>query len=232
MGALVAIGPLGQKIVPVPHGLHQQKRPVEHQGDRGDKDELSGTVGRAGTGGRVIGQNEGQNGDGRKRGQGGGGALEGEDLLPVAPSAKQQAQADDAGQNEHDRGKYRIPGQGRGLFAAGQHERDDQRDFDDGDGHRQHQGAERFAHPMRHHLGMMHPGHHAPEQAEEKQRGKETAETEPGRADQQPSHDRGRHGPFGKRRYGFHAYHLRHGRIFSKTLRLATGDLRLSLLPV
>ena len=55
---------------------------------------------------------------------------------------------------------HRVAGQALSFRAAGNHERNDQRDFDGGYRQRQHQCSVRFADAVGHHLGMMHGGEH------------------------------------------------------------------------
>ena len=76
----------------------------------------------------------------------------------MAEAADQQAQPDDAVADDHHRREDRIARQGRLFRAAGEHDRDDQRDLDHGDGNREHQRAERLAGAVSDDLGVMHRG--------------------------------------------------------------------------
>ena len=77
-------------------------------------------------------------------------------LLAMANAAHQQANADNAVANDHHRGENRVAREA-GFFRTGRkHDRDDQRDLDHGDGHRQDQGAERFADAVRDQFRMLH----------------------------------------------------------------------------
>ena len=79
--------------------------------------------------------------------------------MPQAPD--QQAQTDDAVENDHHGGEYRVARQ-RGRFgAARNHQGDDQRHFDQRDRQGQHQRAIGFADAMRDHFGVMHGGEYA-----------------------------------------------------------------------
>ena len=61
---------------------------------------------------------------------------------------------------DHHRGEDGVAGQRGGLVAAGDHQRDDQRDLDDGDGDGEHERAERLPHPVGDDLGVVHRGQH------------------------------------------------------------------------
>jgi hypothetical protein len=89
-----------------------------------------------------------------------------EALLVVVQRPHQHADADDAGGDQHHRGIDGVARQGRLVAAAagGEHHRQDQRHLDDRDRERQHQRAERLAHPVRDHLGMVHGRRHRPHQ--------------------------------------------------------------------
>jgi hypothetical protein len=77
-------------------------------------------------------------------------------LFVMAQAAQQQADADHAVADDHDRRENRVACQKGSVGSARQHHREDQRHFDDRDGQRKHQRAEWFADPVRNHLGVMH----------------------------------------------------------------------------
>ena len=127
-----------------------------------------------------------------------------EALLVVARAAHQQAQPDDAIEDQHHGGKHRVARQCPGLEAAGQHQRDDQRNLDHGDRQRQDQRAEGFAHAVRDHLGMMHGGQHAANQARGQQDRVPAASPQQGARQDQPASDGGGQGPGREEAGSFH----------------------------
>ena len=83
-----------------------------------------------------------------------------EHLLAVPEPAQQEAEPDDSVAHDHDRGEYRIARQRRLGVAEGEHQRDDQRDFDHRDRNREHQRAIRLADAVRDDFGVMDGGEH------------------------------------------------------------------------
>ena len=142
---------------------------------------------RSGPAGGVVGQHQGEHHDDRQRRQARRHALHPETLFVVAAPACQQAQADDAVEDDHDRGEYGVPGEGAGGLAAGEHHRDDQRDLDDRHRQREDQRAERFAYPVGDDLGVVDGRDDAATQADDKQR------HEAGRRWHQPGQDEHEH---------------------------------------
>ena len=69
-------------------------------------------------------------------------------------------QADDPVARDDHRGEHRVPRQRFRLPAASEHQRDDQRHFDDRHRHGKHERAVRLAYPMRDHLRVMHGSEH------------------------------------------------------------------------
>jgi len=92
----------------------------------------------------------------------------------VAQPADQQAYADNAVADEHHGGKDRVAREARFLGPRRQHHGDDQRDFDHGHGNRQHERAERLAHPMRDDFRMMDAREHGSGQRDADQREQQT----------------------------------------------------------
>ena len=90
--------------------------------------------------------------------------MEAEALLVVARAAEQQAAPDDAVEDDHHGGEHGVARQRRRFRAAGEHQRNDERDFDDGDRNGQHERAEGLAHAVRDHLGVVHGRQHAADQ--------------------------------------------------------------------
>jgi hypothetical protein len=129
-------------------------------------------------------------------------------LLPMAASADQQTQADDAVEDQHHGGKHRVSRQRAGAGSAGQHQRDDQRHFDHGHRQRQNQRAEGFSHAVRHYFGMVHGRQHAGEQADGHEQRVPAAGAQQAAGQDQPARDRGSEGP------GRDEAHLFHGRWF------------------
>ena len=81
---------------------------------------------------------------------------EGHDV--VVQRADEQAHADDAVADDHHGGEDGVAGQRVGVVPAPQHDRDDQRGLDDGDGQRQDQGPlvpRKLVHRLRIHLAGM-----------------------------------------------------------------------------
>ncbi|PAV92563.1 hypothetical protein WR25_14994 [Diploscapter pachys] len=109
-----------QEIVAVPHRLHQHERAVEDEADHRDEDQLRGGIGRPRRTGRVIGQDQRQDGQRRQRRQRRADPAQREALLAVHHPAGQQAQPDDEGQDDHDRGEHRVARQ-RGHVARSRH---------------------------------------------------------------------------------------------------------------
>ena len=131
------------EIITVAHRLDQ------HEG------ELRRRIGRARRGDGDIGQDHRQR---RQRGQNRqrrAGTRQIEALFRITQPADEQAQANNAVDDDHHRGKYRVTRQCRRLGTPGEHERNDQRDLDGGHRQCQHQCAEGLADTMRDDLGMV-----------------------------------------------------------------------------
>ena len=152
---------VGQKVIAVAHGLHHDKRAVEHQRSNRHKNQLGIVIGGAGRAGGEIGQHQREHQNRHQHNQRGVGRFFAEKLLAVFPAANQQAQAQNAVENQHNRRKNGVAGNIGGILAAGHHQRNNQRHFDNGDGHRQNNRAERFAHFVCHHFGVIHRREHA-----------------------------------------------------------------------
>ena len=122
--------PRRQEVVAVADGLHEDEdAPERERGDAGEG-ELRRRCRRARRAGREARQHERQRRQRDQRGERRGRALEAERLLVVAEAADQQAQADHAVADDHDRREDRVARQRRLVGAAGEHHRDDQRDLD------------------------------------------------------------------------------------------------------
>ena len=148
----------------MPEILHHHETQVWGEGCHGHEDQLwPGEVGPMGTVSEVgLDQREDRHGQqNRQRCEH---PLHDEGLLPVPDAADQQVQPDHCVEDDHDRRKDDIPGQEFRIGAAGEHHRYDQCDFYGRHRQRQQRGSERFAHPMRYGLGMMHSLQHRPKQ--------------------------------------------------------------------
>ena len=77
---------------------------------------------------------------------------------------------------DHHRGEDGVAGEGRRLRAAGDHQRDDQRHLDHGDGDGEHQRPERLTDPVGHHLGVVHGGEHRRGEDQRHERDRQRAE--------------------------------------------------------
>jgi hypothetical protein len=117
----------------------QQQR---HQAGEG---ELEIGVGGARGGGRELRQDQGQRGQRDQHGERRTAAFHAKHGDMVAQRAGEQAEADNAVADDHYGREDGIAGERVLAGAAGKLERDDQRDFDDGDGEGEDQGAEGFA---------------------------------------------------------------------------------------
>ena len=144
-----------QEEVPVPHGLGDHEHRVERE--RGDRDEGQLGAGelRARSRRGEVRQHQAGDGQGDHAGQCGTGSLGVEVGRAELDGAHQQGDAHDAVAGDHHRGEDGVPGEGRGVVAAAEHQGQDQRDLDDRDGDREHQGAERLTHPVGDHLGVV-----------------------------------------------------------------------------
>ena len=91
----------------------------------------------------------------------------------VTRTSDEQAQTDESVADNHDGRENRIARHGSSFRTAGQHDRDDQGNFDDGYGQREHQGAEGFAHSMRHDLGVVHGADHVADESEQAYNGQQ-----------------------------------------------------------
>ncbi len=78
----------------------------------------------------------------------------------AAERAEEQRQADDPVARDHHGGEDRVSGQGLCFATAGDHQRDDERDLDDGDRDSEHERTERLANTVRDDFGVMHSGEH------------------------------------------------------------------------
>ena len=163
VGVLLRTG-LGQEVVAVPDGLDEHEQPVERERGDGGEGQL---------GGRELGP-------GRLVVKVGTTSVSVASVATVAsavalPSAlkvasrgsqraHEQRDADDAVAGDHHGREHGVARERRGLVAAGDHERDDQRHLDHGDRDREHERPERLADPVRHHLGVVDGGQHGPGQ--------------------------------------------------------------------
>ena len=105
-----------------------------------------------------VRQHERQDDERRERGERRARALDIEREHAMAQAAEQQAKPDDAVADDHDGREYGVAGEGARFFAAGEHERDDQRSLDDGDGEREDERAERLADAERNDFRVVHGG--------------------------------------------------------------------------
>ena len=143
-----------QEIVAVTHGLDVEEHAVEHERHGADEAQLDRRVERPGRAGGVGWQDERQ---GRKRHQHdeiGVGARQAKTLLAIAQAAHDQAEPDHAVAYHHDHREHRLARQRRPTLAR-QHDRQDQRHFDHGDGHGQHQRAVGLSRAMGNDIGVM-----------------------------------------------------------------------------
>ncbi|MNM95706.1 hypothetical protein D3C81_1081610 [compost metagenome] len=144
----------------MPHRLHEHEAAVQHERHQPRERQLRRGQHRPRRGAREIGQHHGQHQQRHQHGHRGLGAGRLEFLLPVVQAAHEQAHADDAVADDHHGGEHGVSSQSGLLRPGGQHDRDDQRHLDHRHRNRQHQRAERLAHLVGHHLGMVHRGKH------------------------------------------------------------------------
>ncbi|KAH0439761.1 hypothetical protein KCU90_g3078, partial [Aureobasidium melanogenum] len=169
-GMDVLVGDVGEKVVAMSHGLNEHEHPVQHQRRDAREGQLRRRQQRARAGCRVIRHHQRQYRQGRKHRQRGRGATALKVLLAMPDAAHQQANTHDPIAHDHDRGEHRVACE-TGFFRTGrQHHRNDESNFDHRHGHRQHQGAERFADTMRHHFRMVDRREHGSAQCDADQR--------------------------------------------------------------
>ena len=149
------------KNTAMPDGLSKHKRAVDDQRNRGDEDQLAGRVIGARRRDGVIGEHQREHDNGAKRHQRRTDSVQAESLLIVLECADQQTQADDPIQNDHHGGEYRVARERRSFLAPGEHERDDERHFDQRNRQGQYQGSVGFTYAMRDDIGMMDGGEQA-----------------------------------------------------------------------
>ena len=82
----------------------------------------------------------------------------------VLNAASEQTKADNAVADDHDRCKHRIARQALRPFATGEHHRNDQGNFNNGDRQRQHQRTEGFADAMSNNFGVINGDQHGANQ--------------------------------------------------------------------
>jgi len=155
-----------KEIVAVAHGLDEHEHGPQRERADGGKGQLGRGVGAGRRTGGEGRQHQRQRGHRHQRCQARPGALDAEELLAVAQPAHQHADAHDPVADDHDRRKDRVARQRGFVRATAQHHREDQGHLDDGDRHRQHQGAERLTQAVGHDLGVVHGGDHRADQCQ------------------------------------------------------------------
>lgn len=176
------------EIVAVADSLREQKTGIKQHRKHADEAKLRRRE-RAGIGGSRVGrQNERHDAQRDQHRQIGAGPLADDCLLAMAPAAKRQAHADDAGGGDHHRREHGFARKRR-VVGAVQHDGNDDRHFDCRHGDGQHQRAVRLAHPPGHRLGVVE--HH--ENGGEHDRARQRADKYPGA--QRPFVDRHPAGP-------------------------------------
>ena len=178
--------------------LNKDECAVNHQGHQGDQHQLTRGIIWTRRRQGVVRKYQRQQCNGAECHQRGADAIEAEALLPVHQPADQQAQSDDAIQNDHDGGKYRVARQGCGFCAAREHQGHDERNLDQGHCQCQHQGAIGLANSVRDHLRMVDSGEHARAQAQRHECDQKSPHVKVqyrGEQDQARKHRRG-NGPF------------------------------------
>ena len=154
----------GQEEVAVLHGLGEDEGRVEHQRGHRGEDQLGAGVLQPGLGDGEAGQHQAHGGErdhgGQRRPAAGG--VERHHAVPHR--AQQQRDADDAVEGDHQGREHGVAGVCRGSLAAAEGQHHDQPHLDHRHRDRQHQGPERLAHPVGHHLGVVDRGQHGPDQ--------------------------------------------------------------------
>ena len=146
------------------HRLHEHEGAVEHDGDQRHGGELCRAVGGAGGGGGEVGQDQRRHGERAEHREIGRGAGDLDGLLVMLVAADHEAEADEAGEHQHDGGIDRVARDGGAAVISRQHQRHDEADLDDGDGNGEDDRAEGLAHAVAHHLRMVHGGEHRTQQ--------------------------------------------------------------------
>ena len=139
-------------------GLHEHKHAPEDQRHKADALQLQNRIGRACGGLGEVGQDQRQCGQSPEHGERRGRALKLERLLEVLARSKDEAEADDAIENDHHGGEYRVPGDALAALGTGKHDRDNEPGFDHSYSDREQDRAERLAKLERKHLGVMDGG--------------------------------------------------------------------------
>ncbi len=188
-------GRLGEEVVAVAHRLHEHEHHVQHQRDHSFEGQLRGREARADHGARVIRQYQREDRQGAQHRQRGARAFHVKALRVVAHTPEQQTQADDAGRHDHDRGEYRVARKTCLVGATGEHDRHDQRHFDDRHGDSKHQRAERLADLVGDGLGVVHGGEHGACQRGRAQHERGAIGHEAGNTQDNEGHDGHIHGP-------------------------------------
>ncbi len=196
LGVLRLVCNVVEKKMPMSDGLRKDERAIDHQRHDRDEQQLAGGVVGTGQCDGVVRKNQGHDDDGAQRHEQGADSVDAEALLAMHDAADEKTEPDDAVEDDHHRREHGIAGQCRRGGAAGNHQRHDQRNFDEGDRQRQHQGAIGLAHAVRHDIGMVYGGEHGAPQAESNHRYEKSAhaatQTETGR--QQYQAGKGRRG--------------------------------------
>jgi hypothetical protein len=94
---------------------------------------------------------------------------------------------------DHHRGEHGVACERRGVGAAGDHQRHDQRHLDDRDRDGEDERPERLADPMRHDVGVVHGGQHRASQAPARDREDHRRRVRAPRGSQHQHREDGRH---------------------------------------
>ena len=157
------------EVVLVTHRLHEQEHQVEREAGAADKDQLQFRVIGARRRQRVIGQHQDQHGHRHQHREEGVRPERLELLLAMTQRAGHDADSGKAVEHQHDHRKNRVADEA-GVRIPGQHQRDDQRQFDDRHREGKNQGPIRFPEPECDQFGVVDGNHHRADQQHRKGR--------------------------------------------------------------
>ena len=113
-------------------------------------------------------------------------------------TANEQADPDDAGADDHDRGINRVAWQNGRVVAASEHHRENERGFDDGHRHGEDQRPEGLSDAVRHDFSVVDRDEDRTKQANSAQHGNQRADANRDRGDQESARQcRSKPGPRG-----------------------------------
>ncbi len=176
------------------------KTKIAHSDRRFDrhKNELRPAQRAAWCGRREGRQHEGERRHDDQRGKTCARPLNAERLLVMRETADEQADPDDAGADDHDRGINRVAWQNGRVVAASEHHRENERGFDDGHRHGEDQRPEGLSDAVRHDFSVVDRDDDRTKQADSAQHGNQRADANRDRGDQESARQcRSKPGPRG-----------------------------------